>query len=136
MACAEETPHTPEEALLRDDIKDILKENAFILDISQSDDLEQPLAITIGGKLRVSSESSSYLNVRVESVVYDHELVSYITVGNKDFVLDSGGVYDCEKAEFYLGDEEIGYIRYWLRETSWNAKSTQLLIRSDYNRWQ
>ena len=120
MSNPEELRLSVEDVFLRQEIAEKIQANANNLTIYEGDEESGiPLRIVLDGKVR-STDPGVDCDVALTTSIYSDggEQVT-LKISNLEYTFFDGGVVLDDNPDYYLGDDDLMTIRFWIRETRW-----------------
>ena len=120
MENPEELELSVEDVFLRQDIEEKIQAYANELTFYEADDeFDIPFRIVLGGKLR-SNMPGVDCDVTLTTKIYsDGNEQTTLKISNLEYTFFERGIVLDEDPDFYLGDDDLMKIRFWVRETRW-----------------
>jgi short subunit fatty acids transporter len=134
MENPEELELSVEDVFLRQEIAEKIQAQANDLTIYEGDEESNiPLRIVLNGKLR-SAMPDIDCDVTLTTRIYsDGSEQVTLSISNFDYTFFDGGVVLDDSPDYYLGDDDLMKIRFWIRETRWQQGKVKPLSAKPQN---
>ncbi|HEY1645681.1 MAG TPA: hypothetical protein VGF75_04895 [Candidatus Saccharimonadales bacterium] len=121
-----------EELALREEIGQVVSSHyeSGDFEILQAEDIYSPAYVIFAGKLRGQRPGSTLDIVVFDHISVDKEKILTIAIGDyAEYQLEDDGIISTDNHEFYLDEDDLTRLRFWVRETKWSSQHTKAILQ-------